>query len=133
MIQSSVILLIALCTAAIFRRQSASVRHIILSAGLAGALLVPFCPSGKFQVRPVNYLFPEQEPLEGKQVIRRSDLEFLASTGPSLQDIAIRIWLGGGAISALVLLAGIARIGWIVLRAEPLTSGRRYSITFLSK
>jgi hypothetical protein len=48
-VQSSVILLIALCAAAVLRRQSAALRHAVLAAGLlsalVGPLLAPLLPS----------------------------------------------------------------------------------------
>jgi TonB family protein len=40
-IQSSAILLVAMCSTALMRRQSAAMRHLILTAGIAGSLTVP--------------------------------------------------------------------------------------------
>jgi hypothetical protein len=41
-IQSSVLLGLALCVVGFLGRQSAAVRHAILAAGLTGSLAIPF-------------------------------------------------------------------------------------------
>src|SRR5437868_13821468 len=43
-VQSSVALVIAFCGVAVCRRRSAAIRHLILVAGLLGALLIPALP-----------------------------------------------------------------------------------------
>src|SRR5437870_13836521 len=84
-VKSSVILLMALGALPLLRRQSAALRHAVLTVGLVCALAIPVLsplipswrPDEKFGVRPLVPLFADPEISDGKTGHEWSDTEFL--------------------------------------------------------
>lgn len=128
-VQSSVILILTLLTCGVFRRHSAAMRHLILTAGLAGALLGPLVgpalpawqPAAKIQVRPLNTLFSGEVAATGNESIRQSGLDFPATEAIRPERIAYVVWAVGSGIGTILLLGGFIRIGLIVLHGRPST------------
>jgi TonB family protein len=123
--QSSAILLATLCAVEALRRQSAAVRHLIWTVGLAASLIVPLLPP----------LLPSWSPVqvhEDAEVVLDAVTAVVAPTpaAASMQpvqsapDIAFTIWLGGFMLAMAVLLAGGLRLMSLAFRGTTVTSER---------
>ena len=140
-IQSTVVLVIALCTLPFLRRQSAATRHAALTVGLIFALAVPvvspLLPSWQAAERfgggvggknPGQTLFSTTQENLGltRMFSLDASLESLPPHGnaPSAAAIMFGIWIGGVAVAGILLVAGAARIGWLMLKAETLRGSR---------
>lgn len=120
-LQSSIVLFIALCATRLFRRQSAATRHAIVALGLVGSLVIPFLPSPLPPLpSPMNQTI--SVPQATTQVTSEPPIEPTEDVSPS--NAPLWIWLTGTAIMSSILIAGVARIGWLVLRSKPLTDAR---------
>jgi TonB family protein len=121
-VQSSIILLMAFTAHALFRRQSAAVRHVILTAGLVTGLVIPalapLLPSwtapDKFAGGAVGSLFSDeplvQENVGSEDRVFESAPGFPAAAGGQAKNLANRIWLAGVAIGVTLILVGLLRI-----------------------
>ncbi len=129
MFKTSLILILALGTATIFRRRSAALRHAVLSAGLVAALAVPLLshlvPELPVPVEKVAAQVKTPEYIE-KQVSSVSYV--VAGFNPSPLEVSRRvnpvlaIWLAGSICAGFVFVFGVVRILWIVIRADSATS-----------
>jgi TonB family protein len=119
-LQSSIVLSVALCAARLFRRQSAATRHAIVAAGLVGSLIIPFLPNPMpAQTRSMN------QTISVPRVATQIAFQTAAEPPDDVPSNApVWIWLAGAATMAAILIAGIARIGWLVHRSTPPTDAR---------
>ena len=122
---------IALAITALLRRQSASLRHVVLAAGLAAAAVVP----------AVEFLGPRWElPVDWRPAAQTSStLRFTSSsltevssaavsevaTAPVLTwvDGLILLWIGGALVTAAGLLTGLVRLARVTRQCTPIESG----------
>jgi hypothetical protein len=122
-IQSSLVLLVALCAVGIFRRQSAATRHAILTAGLIGSLTAPFwgvlLPDSRL-IRSSSLYVVAYEPGEvfwkldaGEQ----TEGDRASAPVRVSRSLLLWIWIIGAAVAGTFLIAGLARIGWLVYRS----------------
>src|SRR5215813_6357502 len=119
-IQSSVILSIALCAVTLLRWQSASARHAILTAGLVSSLAVPLLsrvlPEFEFAQSPGLYALVQDQ---AETLWTWNEGVDPASSGISApvrtgRNPFLWIWLGGTIVAAVVLAAGATRIVWLI-------------------
>src|SRR5262245_21222699 len=110
--QSSIILLLTLAAARIFRHQSAAVRLVILTAGLLGALTVPvvapvippFHVSGSLRVARPAERATKQQPWDQPDGVRASEpsaSDFFAPSVSTWVEVANRLWIAGMTIGAM--------------------------------
>jgi TonB family protein len=123
--QSSAILLITLCTVHMLRRQSAAVRHLIWTVGLAAALIVPLLPPLVPSWSPVE-LHDDAEIVFDVVTAVVAPPPVSAPVQPSyrIADITFVIWLAGFSVAIVVLLAGAVRLIFVVYRSTPVISER---------
>src|SRR5437868_6962752 len=107
MIKSAIVLAVAACVAAIMKRQSASVRHTIWTAGLIGAMAIP----------AFTLALPVWRPEIATRVL--SLLQSSAGSLGFIRQVAIGTWLVGGAAGMMLLFYGAAKLAWIAFRSEP--------------
>src|SRR5262245_36001243 len=128
-VQSSVILLIALCAVAVLGRQSAALRHAVLAVGvlsaLVGPILAPLLPSWDHPpIVPIGTVGAVYDraflvaPQGSGAVIDRAHSR---SDVPTLPQ---RIWIGGLAITAMLLLIRGIHVGWLAFHAKPISDDR---------
>jgi len=112
MIKSAIVLAMAACIASMMRRQSASVRHAIWTAGLFGAMAIPMC----------TLALPSWQTEIGGQIVT-----LLARTSSALgrgRLVAVGVWLAGAAMGLLLLLYSAARLAWVAIGSEPVKDER---------
>src|SRR5688500_351393 len=131
--KSAVILAGTAGIAAILRRQSAALRHAVWTAGLAGALAIPFF-SVALPAWP-SRVVGQAASLAG-EVVEASVLPYVMpvaspSNAPSEQlsgwtarDIAIAVWFAGAVLGFVLIICGAARLAWVAFRAEPIEAQR---------
>jgi bla regulator protein BlaR1 len=130
MIKVSLIVLCGLAIAAILRKQSAALRHLVLSAAIACAAVVPLvellAPSWDF--RRSSTAAPAVYESIAFDVAAGSASPAIAAshTGPRLaaRDWLVGTWIAGAAANILILLAGLGRLRWLAARSIPIRSGR---------
>ena len=134
LIRASLVLAAAWTIATLLRRRPAALRHWILAVGIVGAGVAPAitalapawhlpraaAPSASRppqstdrapQDRPAAAIVIETHPIvPAAPVARRVDLSAIAAW----------TWAGGAVFGLLVLAAGLARLAWIRVHAEPL-------------
>src|SRR5262245_37090398 len=129
-IQSSVILSIALCAGTLLRRQSSSTRHAILTAGLISSLAVPLLrgvlPEFEFAESPGLYTLVQDQ---AETLWTWTEGVDPTSPGKSAPGRAGRnpflwIWLGGAIVVGVVLAAGATRIAWLISGSQPTAATR---------
>ena len=129
-IQSSVILSIALCAVTLLRRQSASARHAILTAGLVSSLAVPLLrgvlPEFEFAQSPGLYALVQDQ----AETLWTWN-EGVDPTSPGIsasvrtgRNPFLWIWLGGTIVAGVVLAAGATRIAWLISGSRPTAATR---------
>src|SRR5262245_9092935 len=129
-IQSSVILSIALCAVTLLRRQSASTRHAILTAGLISSLAVPLLrgvlPEFEFAESPGLYALVQDQ----AETLWTWN-EGVDPTSPGIsapvragRNTFLWIWLGGTIVAGVVLAAGATRIAWLISGSQPTAATR---------
>jgi hypothetical protein len=94
-IKSSLIALVTLACSAVFRRQSAALRHMIWAAGIVFALLAPLCtpllPSWEVGLIPADIHISDMPPSRTPV----TDVIVVSAT-PSISAADIEIRLAGG-------------------------------------
>jgi beta-lactamase regulating signal transducer with metallopeptidase domain len=132
-LKSAIILASAALIVSFLRRQSAALRHTVWTAGLAGALAIPFFSVAlpEWPNRVVG-----QATSYADRVLETSVLPYVlpasqsgAAPGEALEswttrDIAIAVWIFGAAIGFLLMICGAARLAWVAVRAEPVQDSR---------
>jgi beta-lactamase regulating signal transducer with metallopeptidase domain len=132
------LVLAALAAAAILRRTSAAFRHWVLSAGIAGAAMLPVLAA----VVPSWELFDSPPPVRRVLVLERwgdraeataASINMdppasppaapMQSTMPDLGTIASALWGAGAGVSLLVLGAGLLRLWRFASAATPVDVG----------
>ena len=123
-LQSSAVLILTLGFLLLLRRQSASVRHTILSVGLVSALVAPFIGPLLPELPQAQVIYSEvrdrteilwnvDSPVEQTTTEHRSEPSRPGSR-PTLW-----IWLAGVFFAVFVLVAGGARVAVLLLRSTP--------------
>ncbi len=134
-IKASLVILPALAAVSCLRRQSAALRHWMLSAGIVAAiavsLLSPVMPAWRLPLdnlpRPRGIAAPASStaapaPQSGL-LSHRLDVAENGSL-PSIKALITIGWLAGTCVSALILLVGLCRLAWIASSARRVTGGR---------
>lgn len=103
-LKSTVLLILTGIAAYALRRQSAGLVHRVWMTGLIATLALPL----------VNVWAPQWGPL----ALLRFDPGL--SLGPGLDDLMPTAWLCGVVIGLGMMLAGTARLAWLVVHSEPL-------------
>ena len=153
LIKSAIILAVAFGIATSLRRQSAAMRHAVWTAGLIGALIIPFCsltlPAWQSSIigetehffasfAPKTHHAPSEIQTRNETASLNTNTslnsgsdsarESSSTTPPvrswSLSQIGIAIWLAGAALGILVMLLGALRLAWVAYHAEPLANPR---------
>src|SRR5262249_38537481 len=134
----TLILAAALAIAATLSRQSASLRHWVLSVGIACAVAVPFLISiaPSWHTPPLMRPQPVQPVASVAHVVDASDRQSAGApaasgTGAAVSDAArfdpvqwaIAIWVVGTTAGTAFLLAGLLRLSWIRSRAQHMPEG----------
>lgn len=139
-LQVSALMVVALAAVAVLRRQSAALRHWVLSVAVAGAACVPLCrvvvpdwtigdPAGlpTIQAESPATAGPGAQPVEAVTAGLPGGRAAFVRGGnwPARAWRMVPIvWLGGALIGFGVLATGLLRLAWIERRARPLTSAR---------
>jgi TonB family protein len=134
-LQSSVILLVAFCAVRILRRQSAALRHLILTVALFASILVPFLgPLMPKQAPPpeIKYVvagFSPRSVTDAEQT-RAEARDYIGAPDKSEPEHsrAFVIWISGVSVMAIFILAGILRIAWLVHHARVFTTSQRLDL-----
>jgi TonB family protein len=134
LVRGALLLVCALAILPALRRQSAALRHLVLTVALAGAALAPVAglvvPAWHVPV-PVVSMWPARWVAASvntglPSAISRAALPAIApqaSASAAVAHVVTRIWLAGVAVSLLILGAGLLRLRWLVRRGRPLTDG----------
>ncbi len=133
-LKSAVPLLLALCVMPMLRRQSAALRHLVLTTAIGAALLAPLAglvlPSWSLPPRLTAPLLAVDQAVSADPVtvapsrppvVPVTFVERAAATTVTTWRIAGLVWLLGAAISVFVLICGLVRIAWLVRRATPVS------------
>lgn len=135
-LRASVVVLAALAVTVALRRRSAALRHWVLAAGiLSAAAVAPLgraLPAWDFPQEPAPVIEPSSlaarntaPPLRDSRTLSRRAVPAASSSTPfSFELIAASVWAAGFAASALMLLAGAARLIRVTARATPITDPR---------
>jgi beta-lactamase regulating signal transducer with metallopeptidase domain len=118
MIKSSVIIAVAAVSSVLFSRQSASLRHMIWTAGLVFALIAPLSapllPSWQVELVPSAVSIIEAPQFTALDVIVVS-----AAATFSWSNFIFLVWLAGIGVAGVWLLAGASRLAWVAFHAKP--------------
>jgi TonB family protein len=123
-IESSLILFLALCASRIWRRRSAAVRHFTLATGLLGSLLVPFL--GKVVPVWTSVRVPELSAFVYSQaedfIILTAEHTSPTSASPASFSQANRplwlwVWIIGAAIGGTIMVIGAVKMALIAFRS----------------
>jgi len=129
-VQSTIIISLALCIAGVLRKQSAATRHAILSAGLVSSIILPFAidslPRSKSSSGQGLYIRVQKQAGAFWTSDNHVMLPPAAARVPArtLNHLFGWIWFGGTAIAGIVLLFGAVRIVRLSSRARSLGSIR---------
>jgi beta-lactamase regulating signal transducer with metallopeptidase domain len=107
-LKSTLLLLLIGVAAYLLRRQSASLVHRVWMAGLVAALAMPV----------VSAMAPEWS--SALPFSLGLDLE----ASDAIANLLRTLWLAGAVVGLGLMLAGAARLGWLVLHSEPLVDAR---------
>ena len=137
-VKSSVILLAALAAIACLRRQSAALRHWVLSCAIAAAALVPLLgpvtppawrvpldalPGARLVAIPASSSAPAAEP--HRSMGPPANLRTAAGVPTAgIVTFITATWIAGTCVSALILFVGLGRLGWIASSARQVRNGR---------
>ena len=126
-------LLLALGVVPMLRRQSAALRHLVLTMAIVAALLAPLAglvlPSWSMPPRLTAPLLAGDQAvvtdaapvgLSQPAAAPATFVERAAATTATTWRIASLVWLSGATISMFVLICGLVRIAWLVRRATPI-------------
>jgi TonB family protein len=136
----SAIAIIALAAAVLLRRQSAAVRHWILSVAILCAIATPvlgiIVPSWHVEVSPLapaRGIEPSPQATSTTTfalgaVPENARESIAAGTPPAprypIGRVMVATWLSGTVIALLILLVGQMRLMWLAATAAAVTSGR---------
>jgi len=134
-VKASLVMLAALAAVACLRRQSAALRHWMLSAAIVAALAAPLAglvmprwhlpldamPRPRLIAAPAPATAATAAPSDAAA----PDLQSGPNAAlPGLNTLITSAWMAGAAVSVLVLLIGLGRLAWIASSARRVTSGR---------
>jgi beta-lactamase regulating signal transducer with metallopeptidase domain len=134
--KSSVLILAALAAVACLRRQSAALRHWILSGAIVAATLSPVLglvmPAWHV---PLDSISPPRlkamavaAPSPRVPASRPADIgprrEGAGMSRPGADVLVPTAWLAGTGVSLLILLVGLGRLAWLASGARRVTDGR---------
>jgi TonB family protein len=139
-LQVSALMVAALVAVGVLRRQSAALRHWVLSVAVAGAACIPLCravvpdwtlgdPAGLSTLHAESPAStgPAAEPAQAVTAgLPRERAAFVrGGNWPAhVWRFVPVVWLGGALIGIVVLGTGLLRLAWIERRARPLASAR---------
>ena len=134
-VKASLVMLAALVAVTCLRRQSAALRHWMLSAAIVAALAAPLAglviPSWHLPLDaiPRPRLITTPAPAPATSVPQSSApadrLRPAANVSvPGLDVLLTSAWMAGAGVSVLVLLVGLGRLAWIASSARRVTGGR---------
>ncbi len=118
--KGSILLFTGFAVAALLRRRSAALRHIVWVACFAALLVLPLAMRalpqwGVFKRTDV----PPVSPPAAAAVAVVTASNSPAAPLPPSRNVPLTIWLAGAGLVALWYLLGIARTSWMVRRAAP--------------
>jgi TonB family protein len=118
-LRASLVLLLALASAALLRRRSAALRHLVIAAGLAGSLAVgPL----SWLAPPLIDLAPAYEPLAAAIM----PVEAIASPEPAL-PAGTNGWTWPSLLTTAWIAGAAARLLWLLAQFRRLSSQTRSS------
>ena len=130
-VKASIVMLAALAAVACLRRQSAALRHWILSAAIVAAMAAPLLgqvmPSWHVPLGPGPIA---TAPSPSRATPARSPSEALAipiaarAALPVTGPLVTATWIAGAGVSLLILLVGLGRLAWVASSARRVTDGR---------
>jgi beta-lactamase regulating signal transducer with metallopeptidase domain/protocatechuate 3,4-dioxygenase beta subunit len=147
-IRISVIVLFALVALYFLRRQSAALRHSVLTIAVFCSILVPVLGV----IMPALPVLPAAAEIPAAQLVYREPQRFAMPQTPGsneglqfrgaesaglpgehqddqhissirARDALAWLWAGGVALGLVLLVAGTARMVWLTVRSEPVVSG----------
>jgi TonB family protein len=134
MIKASLIVLSALLVLRLFRNQSAAIRHWVLAVSIACAAIVPLLelvvPAWDIRARPAvevsqaHAASPDGDYTIAVVSTMPPTTQYALTTSVSVWSWARRAWVAGAVLGVLSLIAGLARLRWLAVHAEPLREGR---------
>lgn len=132
LVRGALLMACALAVLPVLRRQSAAVRHLVLTISLAGAALAPAAglvvPTWHVPV-PVVAEWPDAWLTASTSATPALSSGEVAPLSPhatrrvTIADVMAMIWVAGFAMGLLVLVAGWLRLRWLVARGRPLDDG----------
>ncbi len=138
-IKVSVILLAGFGAAALLRRRSAALRHWVLAAAVVCAAATPLLElivpawqvpatswrSSRHAIDPSEWITArDATAADSSQAITHREPTAVGRLLAAAPRVATALWLVGAAISAFVLMIGLARLSWLASRAQPIRAGR---------
>src|SRR5262249_3531204 len=128
-IKVSVMISVALTTTWLLRRQSAALRHLILSAAMVFALVTPLLTMmlpelnvGRLVVAPEQAAPPQI--LSSDRTTADPDVAVLVRVAvPAARDFITPVWLAGVALGAGALITGWIRLSRIARRSRRVSDG----------
>jgi TonB family protein len=131
LVKSSFIIVVTYLAVYLLRRQSAATRHMIFTAGLICALVIPVLAALIPEWHPKtisNFSYDVYAPRVVPVIDNKSVSRFVATPPtpmlPSLDRSLFWIWVTGWVIAGAAFLTGVAKVEWLIHRSEPLTSAR---------
>ena len=134
-VKASLVMLAALAAVTCLRRQSAALRHWMLSAAIVAALAAPLAglviPSWHLPLdaipRPRLVTTPASASAASMPRSSAPADRLRPATSASLPGLDVLLtsaWIAGAGVSVLVLLVGLGRLAWIASSARRVTGGR---------
>lgn len=130
-VKASIVMLIALAAVGGLRRQSAALRHWILSAAVVAAMAAPLLglvtPAWHVPIGPGAIATAPSLVASRPMPPPRPDAAVPAvapAARPGTGPIIAATWIAGAGVSVLILLVGLGRLAWIASSARRITDGR---------
>jgi TonB family protein len=135
-VKSSLLILAALAAVACLRRQSAALRHWILSGAIVAATLspvlglvmpawhVPLDSISPPRLKPMAVAAPSPRVPASRPADIGPRQEGAGMSRPGADVLVPTAWLAGTGVSLLILLVGLGRLAWLASGARRVTDGR---------
>ena len=136
-VKASLVIVLALAAIACLRRQSAALRHWILSAAIVASLVAPVLglvtPSWRIpldgipKARQIAMTASSSAAARAASQPVRPDGPRHAGASISTIDagtLIAAVWIAGAAVSILIQLVGLGRVAWVGSPARPWAGGR---------